>query len=147
MDPQQRLLLEEAYRAVEDSGRAPDSLAGTSVGIFVGARSGDYGDQVFATDGPSSHVLLGNDMAVLSSGQLARCYGSLPDHRCCLRLVTGGAASRLGQHSSWRVRVGDCRWRLRRLTALLVHGLGGGSPIDQWAVSSLQRGGRRDGAR
>lgn len=105
MDPQQRLLLEEAYRAVEDSGRAPDSLAGTSVGIFVGARSGDYGDQVFATDGPSSHVLLGNDMAVLS-GRLANWLGVTGP---CLTIDAACASSLAALHlASDSIRRGEC---------------------------------------
>ena len=42
LDPQQRLLLEVAWEALEHAGVAPDSLAGSSTGVFVGLSTGDY---------------------------------------------------------------------------------------------------------
>ncbi|TWU31996.1 type I polyketide synthase [Novipirellula artificiosorum] len=43
MDPQQRWLLETAWEACEDAGIPPSKLRGTSMGVFVGASSHDYG--------------------------------------------------------------------------------------------------------
>lgn len=42
MDPQQRLILEVAWEALEHAGTAPDSLAGTSTGVFLGVSTTDY---------------------------------------------------------------------------------------------------------
>jgi polyketide synthase PksN len=43
MDPQQRLLLTHVWRAIEDSGHAPESLAGSATAIFVGTGASGYG--------------------------------------------------------------------------------------------------------
>ncbi|GAA4982786.1 beta-ketoacyl synthase N-terminal-like domain-containing protein [Pseudonocardia tropica] len=43
MDPQQRLLLQCAWRALEDSGVAPRSLAGSDTSVHVGMMSSEWG--------------------------------------------------------------------------------------------------------
>jgi len=42
MDPQQRLVLEVAWEALENAGIAPDSLIGSSAGVFMGIGNYDY---------------------------------------------------------------------------------------------------------
>ncbi|MGV9315477.1 type I polyketide synthase [Streptomyces sp. NPDC003691] len=42
MDPQQRLVLELAWEALESTGTAPESLAGSRTGVFMGAIWDDY---------------------------------------------------------------------------------------------------------
>ena len=41
MDPQHRLFLSEAYRAIENAGYAPESMAGQAVGIYAGVTGSD----------------------------------------------------------------------------------------------------------
>lgn len=48
MDPQQRLLLEVAWEALEQAGQAPDRLAGSDAGVFVGISSYDYSQLLFS---------------------------------------------------------------------------------------------------
>src|SRR5262249_31128982 len=43
LDPQHRLLLELAWEALEHAAIAPDGLAGSSGGVFVGLSSSEYG--------------------------------------------------------------------------------------------------------
>ena len=42
LDPQQRLLLQSSWRALEDGGIDPRSLAGTPTGVFVGVMSSEW---------------------------------------------------------------------------------------------------------
>lgn len=42
LDPQQRLLLQASWRALEDAGIDPRSLAGTPTGVFVGTMSSEW---------------------------------------------------------------------------------------------------------
>jgi acyl transferase domain-containing protein len=43
LDPQQRLLLQTSWRALEDAGIDPRSLAGTQTGVFIGMMSSEWG--------------------------------------------------------------------------------------------------------
>lgn len=68
MDPQQRLLLEVVWEALEDARIAPSSLAGTEVGVYVGASSLDYGN-LHASDPASidSYFMTGNTLSVVAN--------------------------------------------------------------------------------
>jgi amino acid adenylation domain-containing protein len=59
MDPQQRLLLQHVWKAIEDAGHSPRSLAGRAVGLFVGTSSSGYRDMIGEDTGGEGYVATG----------------------------------------------------------------------------------------
>lgn len=73
IDPQQRLLLELTWEALESGGIAPDRLAGTSTGVFVGISTQDYlGLQLRA--GVSAYTGSGNALSA-AAGRISYVFG------------------------------------------------------------------------
>ncbi|WP_414169804.1 SDR family NAD(P)-dependent oxidoreductase [Streptoverticillium reticulum] len=54
IDPQHRLFLQEAYRAFEDAGYDPQSLASRKCGVYLGISGSEYSFLVSGGDGPSA---------------------------------------------------------------------------------------------
>ena len=76
MDPQQRLLLEVAWETLEDAGIAPDKLAGSSTGVFVGGFTLDsliLQSSPFNRTRLSSHSATGSSMTMLAN-RLSYCF-------------------------------------------------------------------------
>jgi acyl transferase domain-containing protein len=63
MDPQQRLLLEVSWEALEHAGQAPEQLAGSRTGVFMGMSSADY-SHLQHTHGVEAHAYSGTGNAL-----------------------------------------------------------------------------------
>ncbi|GJE55533.1 L-threonine 3-dehydrogenase [Methylobacterium thuringiense] len=68
MDPQQRILLELTWEALEDAGLRPSGVAGSQIGVFVGASSLDYGNlRILDTSSGDAYAATGNVLSILSN--------------------------------------------------------------------------------
>ncbi len=68
MDPQQRLLLELTWEALEDAGLRPSAVAGSQIGVFVGASSLDYGNlRILDSASGDAYAATGNTLSILSN--------------------------------------------------------------------------------
>ena len=68
MDPQQRILLQLTWEALENAGIRPSSLAGESVGVYVGASQTEYAQAFFGDPAiGDTHFATGNSLAVLAN--------------------------------------------------------------------------------
>jgi acyl transferase domain-containing protein/NADPH:quinone reductase-like Zn-dependent oxidoreductase/acyl carrier protein len=68
MDPQQRLLLQLTWEALEDAGIPPSTIAGSEVGVYIGACQVEYGHR-FGIDHAvaDSHFATGTALSVVSN--------------------------------------------------------------------------------
>lgn len=73
IDPQHRLLLELTWEALESGGLAPDRLAGTATGVFVGISTQDYLARQFQA-GVSQHTGSGTALSA-AAGRLSYVFG------------------------------------------------------------------------
>jgi phthiocerol/phenolphthiocerol synthesis type-I polyketide synthase C len=68
MDPQQRLLLQLTWEALEDAGIRPSTIAGTEVGVYMGACQVEYSHRYGMDESiGDSHFATGTSLAVISN--------------------------------------------------------------------------------
>jgi acyl transferase domain-containing protein/acyl carrier protein len=76
MDPQQRLLLEVAWEALEHAGYAPDGLAKSQTGVFVGICGSDYYRLLMESAAGASNTYLATGTThSVASGRLSYVLG------------------------------------------------------------------------
>src|SRR6185437_8948925 len=107
LDPQQRLLLETVWHALEDAGIAPDALAGSATGLFLGLLGHDY-ETLLLQSGMSEvdgHFATGN-AASIASGRVAHFFDW---HGPAVTIDTACSSSLVAVHQACRtLRAGDC---------------------------------------
>ncbi len=111
MDPQQRIMLEVCWEALERAGCAPDRLAGSATGVFVGACNSDYAQLLMSAGLATADMYLATGGAhSVISGRVAYVLGLQGpaitfDTACSSALVAIYSAIQ-------SLRSGDCRMAL-----------------------------------
>jgi acyl transferase domain-containing protein/NADPH:quinone reductase-like Zn-dependent oxidoreductase/acyl carrier protein len=108
MDPQHRMLLEVTWEALERAGIAPDRLAGSLTGVFVGISTADYSWlQMRAADPGAFDVYVGTGNAVsVAAGRIAYVLGLQGP---CVALDTACSSSLTAMHLACQsLRLGEC---------------------------------------
>lgn len=109
MDPQQRLLLEVTWEALEHAAIAPDSLAGTATGLFVGIGNDDYAQMELRSGDPARldvYTSTGSAFSV-AAGRVAYALGLQGP---TMAVDTACSSSLLAVHLAFQsLRAGECR--------------------------------------
>lgn len=105
IDPQQRVALRVAWRALENAGINPDTLAGREVGCYVGASYLGYGGDLAEFTAYSGHLLTGTTLGAIS-GRIAYVLGLGGPALTIDASCTGGLAALHVAVSA--LRAGDC---------------------------------------
>src|SRR5689334_21211961 len=98
LDPQQRLLLEVTWEALETAGYAPNGLAGSRTGVYVGIGSPDYLRRILrwnpsAIDGQA----FTGSLASVAAGRLAYVLGLQGP---CMAIDTACSSSLVSVHQA-----------------------------------------------
>ncbi|MNU73954.1 Polyketide synthase PksJ [compost metagenome] len=107
IDPQQRLLMTYAWKAIEDAGICPQSLSGTSTGVFVGTGNTGYKDLFHKADLPiEGHSTMGNMIPSVGPNRLSY---FLNVHGPSEPVETACSSSLVAIHrAASAIQMGDC---------------------------------------
>ncbi|MFE0729508.1 SDR family NAD(P)-dependent oxidoreductase [Streptomyces antibioticus] len=119
MDPQQRWTLELAWACLEDAGYAPSGVAGTRMGVFVGASGSDYQRVMDTLRLPvRAHSGLATSMAVIAN----RVSYFFDLRGPSVQLDTACSSSLVAVHTALRaLRAGECDTALVGGVNVLCH--------------------------
>lgn len=107
MDPQQRLSLEVVWEALWDAGIAPDRLAGTATGIFIGIYGSDQARSLLEKkEGIGAHTCAGISHS-MASGRISFLLNL---HGPSVSIDTACSSSLVAVHQACQsIRAGGCR--------------------------------------
>ncbi|WP_239346836.1 type I polyketide synthase [Frankia sp. Cj3] len=109
MDPQQRLFLEVAWEALENAGQAPDGLAESRTGVFLGVTGSEYIQAMLKECPPTdidAYWLTGGMTSPFAAGRLSYWLGLRGPS---LTLDTACSASLVAVHLACQsLRTGEC---------------------------------------
>ena len=74
IDPQHRLLLQLAWETIQNSGRAPQRLAGSNTGVFVGITGQEYADVLRVAEALDAHSVGGRYLNA-AAGRVSHAFG------------------------------------------------------------------------
>ncbi|WP_052376907.1 type I polyketide synthase [Chondromyces apiculatus] len=130
MDPQHRLVLEVSWEALEHAGMAPDRLAGSRAGVYLGIIASDYAAlQAESGDGScfDLHYATGSSLNA-AAGRVAYQLGVTGP---CMAIDSACSSSLVAVHEAClALRAGDCDLALAGGVSVLL------SP--RWAVALSQ---------
>jgi len=108
LDPQQRLLLEVCWEALEDAAIAPQRLAGSNAGLFVGLFMDDYAGLAFHS-GDAEQIDAYTTLGSLRSMAAGRLAYFLDIHGPAVQFDTACSSSLLAVHEACQsLRSGAC---------------------------------------
>jgi myxalamid-type polyketide synthase MxaB len=123
LDPQQRVLLEVAWQALERSAIAPDSLAGSPTGVFIGTRGSEYYDcdGKGAAEDAEPYFATGNASSTMA-GRISYVLGFTGP---CFAIDTACSSGLVAVHEATQsLRRGECSAALAGGVNLLLDPLG-----------------------
>jgi amino acid adenylation domain-containing protein len=132
LDPQQRLLLEVSWEALEDAQVPPDTLHGSTTGVFVGVTTNDYAQlqmQEGDARGLDGYFFTGNPLNTIA-GRVSYFLGL---NGPSMALDTACSSSLVSIHQACQsLRAGECEMALAGGVNLIL------SPATTVAVSSTR---------